>query len=201
MVSGRARETDLSFSTLWTSRSTSRSACAIGTSAARRWRCASARTCQICQVERRSSIADSTRSAAVSSQAASSSRAVDGHGAERLAHHELHGVWPAQHVGGLGEPCLSLFGEAAWLVLGLPGFQGGLLGQLQRFDRGGWAAVGALEVCGKHGPPGFDGGSTGRPPGGQGGVDADDFSYRPFPRVLVRPFGESEAETVAEVLL
>ena len=83
--------------------------------------------------------------------------------------------------------------------LASPGFQGGLLGQLQRFHRGGWAAVGALEVGGKHGPPGFDGGSTGRPPGGQGGVDADDFSYRPFPRVLVRPFGESEAETVAEV--
>jgi hypothetical protein len=58
-----------------------------------------------------------------------------------------------------------------------------------------------LEVGGKHGPPGFDGGSTRRPPSRQGGVDADDFSYRPFPRVLVRSFGESEPEAVAEVLL
>ena len=44
-------------------------------------------------------------------------------------------------------------------------------------------------------------GSTRRPPGIQAGVDADDFSDRPFPRVLVRPFGESESETVAEVVL
>jgi hypothetical protein len=101
----------------------------------------------------------------------------------------------------LGEPGFSLLGEAARLVLGLPGFQGGLLGQLQRFDRCGWAAVGALEVCGKHAPPRFDCDSTGRPPGGQDGVDPDDFSYRPFPSVLVRSFGESEAEAVAEVLL
>jgi hypothetical protein len=32
-------------------------------------------------------------------------------------------------------------------------------------------------------------------------VDADDFSYRSFPPVLVQPFGESEAEAVAEVVL
>ena len=33
------------------------------------------------------------------------------------------------------------------------------------------------------------------------GVDADDFSYRPLPRILVGPFGESDAEAVAEVVL
>ena len=32
-------------------------------------------------------------------------------------------------------------------------------------------------------------------------MDADDFSDRPFPRVLVRPFGESETKTVVEVAL
>jgi len=32
-------------------------------------------------------------------------------------------------------------------------------------------------------------------------VDADDFSYRLLPCVLVRPFGESDAEAVAEVVL
>jgi hypothetical protein len=57
-----------------------------------------------------------------------------------------------------------------------------------------------LEIGGKHGPPRLDRGATGRPLSGQSGVDADDFSYRPFPRVLIRPFGESEAETVAEVV-
>jgi hypothetical protein len=47
-------------------------------------RCASARTCQICQVERCSSIAESTRSAAVSSHAGSSSHAIDGIGLSAL---------------------------------------------------------------------------------------------------------------------
>jgi hypothetical protein len=32
-------------------------------------------------------------------------------------------------------------------------------------------------------------------------VDDDDFSYRLLPRVLAWPFGEPEAEAVAEVLL
>ena len=76
-----------------------------------------------------------------------------------------------------------------------------MLGQLQRFHRIGWAAVSPFEIGREHGPPGLDAGSTRRPPGIQGGVDADDFSYRPFPRVLVWPFGEREAETVAEVVL
>jgi hypothetical protein len=61
--------------------------------------------------------------------------------------------------------------------------------------------VGALEIRGEHAPPRLDGSSTGRPPGDQGGVDTDDFSYRSFPRVLVWPFGELDAEAVAEVLL
>jgi hypothetical protein len=61
--------------------------------------------------------------------------------------------------------------------------------------------VGSLEIRREHSPPGFDAGSTRRPSGIQRGVDADDFSYRPFPRVLVRPFGESEPEIVAEMIL
>jgi hypothetical protein len=61
--------------------------------------------------------------------------------------------------------------------------------------------VGLLEIGCEHSPPGFDAGSTRRPSGIQRRVDADDFSYRPFPRVLVRPFGELEPETVAETLL
>jgi hypothetical protein len=54
-----------------TSRSTSWSTLSLVTSAARTWRCASARTCQICQLERCFSIAASTRSAAAATQAES----------------------------------------------------------------------------------------------------------------------------------
>ena len=91
-------------------------------------------------------------------------------GVERLLHHELHGVWSAEHVDGLGKPCRPLLGQAARFVFGFPGFQGGLLGQLQRLHRSGWAAVGPLEIGGEHGPPGFDAGSTRRPPGIQAGL-------------------------------
>jgi hypothetical protein len=116
-------------------------------------------------------------------------------------HHHVCGVWSAEQVDGLVKPCLPLLGQAAWFVFGFPGFQGGLLGQLQRLHRSGWAAVGLLEIGCEYPPPGFDAGSTRRPPGIQAGVDADDFSDRSFPRVLVRPFGESQAEIGAEVVL
>ena len=66
----------------------------------------------------------------------------------------LHGVWSAEHLDGLVEPCRPLLGEAARFVLGFAGFQGGLLGQLQRLHRGGWAAVGLLEVGGEDAPGG-----------------------------------------------
>ena len=95
--------------------------------------------------------------------------------ATRYLSRGLHGVWSAEHVAGLGNPCRPLLGQAAWFVFGFPGFQGGLLGQLQRLHRSGWAAVGLLEMGCEHGPPGFDAGSTRRPPGIQGRVDADDF--------------------------
>ena len=59
----------------------------------------------------------------------------------------------------------------------------------------------ALKVRGQDAPPSLDGGAPGRPPGDQSRVDADDFSHRLLSGVLVRPFGESEAEAIAEVVL
>ena len=53
---GAARATDRRSSTSSTSRSTKALACSAGTFAVRTWRCASARTCHICQVERLFSI-------------------------------------------------------------------------------------------------------------------------------------------------
>ena len=51
-------------------------ACSAGTSTARTWRWASARTCHICQVDRVSSMAASTRSAVCATQRASTIVAV-----------------------------------------------------------------------------------------------------------------------------
>ena len=79
-------------------------------------------------------------------------------------------------------------------MFGVAGFQGGLLGQLQRLNRGGWSAVDTLEVGGELAAAGLNGGAAGRPASVQSGVDADDFSDRPQPWVRVGPFGEPDAE-------
>ncbi len=71
--SGRANDTDRVWSTSETSSATSCSTLSVGTCAARTWRCASARTCQLCQVERRSSTACNTFSAVAATHSASTS--------------------------------------------------------------------------------------------------------------------------------
>jgi hypothetical protein len=73
---GATRATDRWSRTSSTRRSTRGFACSAGTSTARMWRWASARTCHICQVDRVSSIAASTRSAVCPTQSASAMRGV-----------------------------------------------------------------------------------------------------------------------------
>jgi hypothetical protein len=75
-------------------------------------------------------------------------------------------------------------------VLGAAGLQGGLLGQLQRLDRGGWSAVDTLEVGGKLAAAVLNGDAAGRPAGSQALIDADDFSDRPQPWIRVGACGE-----------
>jgi hypothetical protein len=67
----RVSATDRVRSTSVTSSSTSGSTLSVSISAARMWRCASARTCQLCQVERCSSTAANTFTAAAASHSAS----------------------------------------------------------------------------------------------------------------------------------
>ena len=47
--------------------------------------------------------------------------------------HGSQGFWSAERIGGLCVPGGALLGECAGLVLGIPGFQGGLLSETQRF--------------------------------------------------------------------
>ena len=86
-------------------------------------------------------------------------------------------------------------------MFGVAGFQGGLLGQLQRLNRRGWTAVDTLEVGGELAAPDLNARPTGRPARVQSGVDADDLSDRPQPWVRVGPFGEPDPETGPEVVL
>ena len=62
-------------------------------------------------------------------------RARDRDGVEGRADHGLDRVRSAERFGGLGMPGGALLGQGAGFVLGVPGFQGGLLRQLQRLHR------------------------------------------------------------------
>jgi hypothetical protein len=117
------------------------------------------------------------------------------------ADHVLYRLRAAQKLARLRQPGPPLFAEAAGFVFGVAGLQGGLLGQLQRLDRGGRAAVDTLEVGGQLAAAGLDGCPAGRPTSIQTWVDAGDFSDRPQPRVRVGAFGEPDAEAGPEVVL
>jgi hypothetical protein len=106
---------------------------------------------------------------------------------EGLADHGLNRFRSAEGFGGLGVPGGALLGQGAGFVFGVPGFQGGLLRQLQRLHRG-WRATMitlkparqlALTVLDQHPPR--------RPALVEREVDADDLPNRGFPRIGVGP--------------
>jgi hypothetical protein len=100
---------------------------------------------------------------------------------EGAGEHRLQLAGAAEDLEGLGAPGGALLGEAARSVLAVTGLQGGLLGELDRFDRGGRAAVVGLKPRGELALAGLDGLPAGGPAGGQGRGDADDLPDRPFP--------------------
>ena len=65
-------------------------------------------------------------------------------------------------------------------MFGVAGFQGRLLGQVQRFDRGRRAAMIVLELDGELAAAGVDVGAAGRPALVQARVDTDDLPDRPL---------------------
>ena len=83
--------------------------------------------------------------------------------------------------------------QRAWFVLGLPGFQGGLLGQGEHFDDGGFAPVGGLELLGQLADAMVDGRASRGVFVDQFCWDADRFAHRPFAR-FGGYFGEAAAD-------
>jgi hypothetical protein len=65
-------------------------------------------------------------------------------------------------------------------VFGLPGVQGGLLGQREHFDDGGFAVVGELELLGQHADAVLDGRAARGVFRDQFCGYAEDFAHRPF---------------------
>ena len=92
-------------------------------------------------------------------------RSAGGSGAALAAHRRggddvpdelVDAVGGAEQVGGFGAPGGPLLGFGAGFVLGVPGLQGGLLGQLERLHRGRRAAVFGLERDRQGGPAHVD---------------------------------------------
>ena len=168
---GRAGDTDRRSSTSSTIRSTrSRFASVVGTSAARIWRCASARTCQICQVERRSSIAASTRPLPRPASRIQL-HAVDGRMAERLA-----APWLGRRLGRraprrLGRTRCRVARRGCGVRVWLPGFPGWPAGPAAALPPAWVAGRECSEIGGQDAPLGLDRGATNRPAGVQSRVD------------------------------
>ena len=95
----------------------------------------------------------------------------------------------------------ALLGQAAGFVLGVPGFQGGLLRQLQRLYRGRRSTMITLKLGRQLTLPVLDQHSAGRPTLVQRWVDTDDLAHRRFPRVGVGPVREPHPQPVAEMVL
>ena len=198
--SGRAKEIDRVCSTSTTSSSTSRSTLSVVMSAARTWRCASARTCQLCQVERRSSTAASTFSAVAATHSAFTSGLVVEIGLSVLLIMAWTASRSAERFGGLGVPGGALLGQRAGFVLGVPGLQGGLLRQLHRLHRRRRPTMITLKLGRQYTLPVLDQHPPRRPTLVQRRVHTDDLTHRPLTQVSVRPIGEPHPQPVAEMV-
>jgi hypothetical protein len=86
-------------------------------------------------------------------------------------------------------------------VFGVAGFQGRLLRQMQRLDRGRWLAMILLELDRQLTTARLDVGAAGRPALVQSGVDAEDLSDRPLRRIGAGPFDEPHPQCLVKVLL
>ena len=164
-------------------------------------RCASARTCHICQVERLVLHNGQDVIGCLGDPAGVGDRSGLGGRRQRRPHHRRDGFRAAQHGCSLAEPGCALLSQGSGFVFGVAGLQGRLLSQMQCFDRGRWPAMIILELDGQLAAAGLDVGTAGRPALVQSGVDTDDLPDRPLRRVGAGPFGEPHPQRFAEVLL
>jgi hypothetical protein len=115
-------------------------------------------------------------------------------------HHGAYRLRPAENLGRLVPPGGPLLGQAAGFVLGITSLQRGLLRKVQHLHRSRRPAMITLKPARQLTASSLDAGPPCRPATVQGGVDADDLTYRPEPRICVGSFREADAEPVVEVV-
>ncbi|VBA62345.1 hypothetical protein LAUMK41_05736 [Mycobacterium attenuatum] len=100
----------------------------------------------------------------------------------------------------MGPPRGALFADRPGLVLGFPGLQRGLLREVDKLERGGFAAVFMLELFGQRGGARLDLGAPRGPQREQFLWYADDFAYRAFAAFGRLYFSEHPRQSGAEVV-
>lgn len=108
--------------------------------------------------------------------------------------HRRQSALAAEHFDGLHTPGVALLGQRAWFVLGLACFQGGLLGQREHLDHGGFTAVGGVELLGQLAHAVVDGRAARGVFFDQLSEHAHEFTHRPF-----AGFGGGFSEAHAEL--
>jgi hypothetical protein len=83
-------------------------------------------------------------------------------------------------------------------MFGVAGFQGRLLRQMQRLDRGRWSAMILLELDREVAAADVDVGAACRPELVQSGVNTDNLPDRPLRRVGAGPFGEPHPQCLVK---
>ena len=124
-----------------------------------------------------------------------------GRSAQCRGDHVADGAGVAEDHRGLGAPRLALLGQGARFVFGLPGFQGGLLAQRQRFRGARFTPVVGLERLGQLGHPRSDCAAPRGEPLVERGGDADDLADRPQAFGGVTAVGEAQRQRRPEVAL
>ena len=94
----------------------------------------------------------------------------------------------------------ALLGQGAGFVFGVPGFQGGLLRQLQPLDRRRRPTMITLKLARQLPLPVLDQHPPARPTLVQRRVDTNNLPHRPLTRVSVRPVREPYTQPVAEMM-
>ena len=120
---------------------------------------------------------------------------------EGVGDHGLDRFRSAERFGGLGVPGGALLGQGAGFVFGVPGFQGGLLRQLQRLHRRRRPTMITLKPGRQYTLPVLDQHPPRRPTLVQGRVNTDDLPHRPLTRISVGPVREPHPQPVAEMVL
>ncbi len=194
-------DTDRRRSTSSTTGPPAHSTCSAGTLAARTWRWASARTCHICQVDRRCLHRGQTCPAVCATQGASAIVAASAGGASAVCTIDATASSPPSTAAASSSQVARCSARERGSCLASRVSRVACWARCIASTGVGGRPWSAWNCGGELAAAGLDVGPAGGPALVQSRVDADDLPDRPLRRVGAGPLREPHAERVAEVLL